>query len=319
MPPVVDIVVLNWNSYPDTLRCIQSLSQQTYPNIRIRVIDNGSTDGSPAALKQLGDRVTLIESTKNLGYTGGNNLAMAQALAEGADYIWLLNNDAVAEPDTLARLVAACEADPGVGLISPLVCDDQDRATVHFAGALFDVSAPSYRPTDDPAQGRQWHIEHPEHIALWGTAMLARRSVVEKIGLLDDRIFAYWEDIDYSIRSAQAGFRNAVDFKSVIYHPAKPTITSPKEVTPYYFYFMTRNEFIMWRKFCSLQNYIRSIKWTVHRQLHQIDRMRDSPPHVDAVIAGIWDGVLGRGGAYLWPPLNRFTRDMAVRILRSVS
>ncbi len=298
MPPLVAIVVLNWNGAEDTLRCIASLARQTHPNFRILVVDNGSTDGSTERLRALGDRITLIESQENLGYTGGNNLAIREALKGEAGYVWLFNNDAVAEPDTLARLVAACEADPGIGLASPLVRDDADPALIHFAGGRFDLDTPIYEPTEDLEKARAWQEADPGHMALWGTAMLARRALVEKIGLLDERIFAYWEDIDYSIRGALAGFRNVMVFDAVIFHAAKPTILSPREVKPYYFYFMTRNEILLWRKFCPLKKYLRAALWTILRQSRQIERMRDSRAHVDAVRAGIWDGLRGKGGAY---------------------
>src|SRR5271165_5426418 len=110
--PMVYIIVLNWNGYRDTLRCLVALEQQHYPNYRIMILDNGSTDDSVAMLGDLGDRVCLIKNPDNLGYTGGNNRAMREAFGRGADYVWLFNNDAVAEPDTLAAMIAACEADP---------------------------------------------------------------------------------------------------------------------------------------------------------------------------------------------------------------
>jgi cellulose synthase/poly-beta-1,6-N-acetylglucosamine synthase-like glycosyltransferase len=121
MQPLVYIVILNWNGYLDTLRCVASLEQQQFTNFRILIIDNGSTDGSIEVLRGLGDRVCLIENSNNLGYTGGNNRAMREAFDRGADYVWLFNNDAVAEPDTLIRMVDACEADVRIGLASPLI------------------------------------------------------------------------------------------------------------------------------------------------------------------------------------------------------
>ena len=126
MQPLVYIVILNWNGRPDTLRCVASLETQTYSNYRILVLDNGSTDDSVYMLRRLGDRIRLIEIPVNLGYTGGSNLAMRDAFESGADYVWLFNNDAVAEPETLAKLVAVCEADTGIGLASPLVRDEED-------------------------------------------------------------------------------------------------------------------------------------------------------------------------------------------------
>ncbi|MDE2515206.1 MAG: glycosyltransferase family 2 protein [Rhodospirillales bacterium] len=303
MSPFVVILVLNWNSGEDTLRCIRSLEPQSYGNFRILVIDNGSTDGSAARLRAAigtSERIALIENPVNLGYAGGNNLGMQRALTEGADYIWLFNNDAVAEPDTLARLVAAAEADPRIGLLSPLIRED-GGAVVQFAGGRIDLDLPSYTPTQEIAQGRAWQDSAPDRVVLWGTAMLVRRATAERIGLLNEGLFAYWEDIDYSIRSMNAGFRNTLVFDTAIFHAPKPTIDDPLQVKPYYFYFMARNELLLWRKFCRPWQQLRATSWSLRRQVAQLAHMQASAAHVDAVRAGIWDGICGRHGPYRPP------------------
>lgn len=306
--PLVIVLVLNWNGSEETLRCVRSLEQQGYGNFRILVIDNGSTDGSAAVLRAAfgaSARLSLIESPVNLGYAGGNNLGMRRALAEGAAYIWLFNNDAVAEPDTLAKLVEAGEADPRIGLLSPLVREDGSADVVQFAGGLVDLDLPSYRPTQDVAQGRAWHASAAERIALWGTALLVRRQTAERIGLLDEGLFAYWEDIDYSIRSMNARFRNVLVFDTAIFHAPKPSIDDPLRVKPYYFYFMVRNELLLWRKFCRPLPQLRAMFWNLRRQVAQAARMQASAAHVDAVRAGIWDGICGRTGPYRPPGTMR--------------
>lgn len=298
MSPAVYIIVLNWNGLHDTLRCITSLEQQQYANTRILVVDNGSTDGSADALRALGDRIELIEVPTNLGYTGGNNLAMHQAFAQDADYVWLFNNDAVAEPDTLSKLMVRCEADTRIGLASPLVREEHDHSAVQFACGLFDLKIPSYTPCYDLEQGKDWQQLYPDRVALVGTAMLIRRALFEKIGVLDDRIFAYWEDIDYSIRSALAGFRNVMVFDTSIYHPGKATIAAPDTVKPHYYYLMTRNEIMMWRSFCSPKQVLKAAFWVLRRQLRQIMRMPNNATGLDAMLSGLWDGLRGIGGGY---------------------
>jgi GT2 family glycosyltransferase len=298
MQPLVYIVILNWNGLQDTMRCVASLEQQVYVNYRILIIDNGSTDGSAEALKGLGERVSLIENPNNLGYTGGNNRAMREAFDRGADYVWLFNNDAVAEPDTLSRLIAVCEADPRIGLASPLVREEEDHNAIQFACGLFDLGTPAYTPCYAIEQAREWQKNFPNRIALVGTAMLVRRAVFEKIGVLDDRIFAYWEDIDYSIRSALAGFLNIMVFETSIFHPSKSTITSPNDVSSHYYYFMTRNEILMWRTFCRPRLVLKAVLWVFRRQLQQIQRMPENVAGLNAVLAGLWDGCLGVGGGY---------------------
>jgi GT2 family glycosyltransferase len=296
MQPSVYIIILNWNGHQDTLNCLASLEQQRFTNYRILIVDNGSTDNSVDVLRGLGDRVILIENPTNVGYTGGNNLAMREAFDRGADYVWLFNNDAVAELDTLVRMIDACEADAGIGLASPLIREEDDK--IQFSGRMIDLTMPAETLARDVAQGRKWQAEYPERMALTGTAMLVRRAVYEKIGGFDDRLFAYWEDTDYSIRGVRAGFRNVVVFDAAIFHPSKPTIVAPGDVEPHFYYFMARNEILLWRKFCSRLRFMRSIVWTLRQRLVMIERMPDNTAGLEAVLAGLWDGWRGIGGRY---------------------
>jgi GT2 family glycosyltransferase len=298
MPPSVQIVVLNWNGAADTMRCVASLQRQTYPNLQIVVIDNGSDDESMRVLSRLPDQVRLVRLGENRGFAGGCNFAMQQAFAEGADYVWLFNNDAEADPDALSVLVAACEADTRVGLASPLVREADDHEAIQFGCGLFDLKSLIYLPSYDLSQTQEWLQQFPDRIALHGTALLVRRSLFNGIGGLDDTFFAYWEDIDYSIRSARAGFRNLAVLQSAIYHTSKPTRRAPEQVKPHYYYFVSRNELLMWRKFCSGIRLAKVAAWTVRRQLRQIARMPDNAAGIHAVLAGLWDGWRGVGGPY---------------------
>ena len=128
--------------------------------------------------------------------------------------------------------------------------------------------------------------------------MLVRRAVFEKIGALNESFFAYWEDIDYSIRSHFAGFRNVAVPGASVYHVSKLTVDAADTVRPYYYYFMTRNEILMWRGFCSRLPYLKSVFWVLRRQLRQIRRMPHNVAGIDAILSGLWDGWLGFGGAY---------------------
>jgi GT2 family glycosyltransferase len=271
------------------------------------VIDNGSTDGSANALSALGERIDLIPSPENLGYAGGNNLAMQQAFDRGASYVWLFNSDAVAEPNALSRMIEVCEADREIGLASPLIREEDDR--IQFAGRLFNLSVPDTTSTEDVAQAQAWQVKFPDRIALTGTAMLVSRALYERIGGLDDRLFAYWEDTDYSIRSAAAGYRNVVIFDITVFHPGKPTIASPGAVRPHYYYFMARNELLLWRKCCPRIRFLKSALWVLRHRLIQIERMPGNQVGIDAILAGLWHGWLGVGGQYdpaqhMPPPLR---------------
>ena len=136
--PVVLIVLLNWNSLEETRAALDAVGRLNYGNYRVLIVDNGSHDGSNVALKKLaGDRVEVLESPVNTGYTGGCNLGLKRALEMGAEYVWLLNNDAVTEPGTLSSLVALAESDPRIGLVTPRIAKravDRTRAFLWSGG-----------------------------------------------------------------------------------------------------------------------------------------------------------------------------------------
>ena len=293
-PPRVTAIVLNWNGLADTRACLASLRAQDYKTLSLIVVDNASSDGSAAALRAEFADLTLRCNGKNLGYTGGNNPAIGAALADGADYVWLFNNDAAAAPDVLGRLVAAAEADPRIGLISPLI--GHAGGGCEFAGGLIDVARGTWRTTADPAQGRAWQERHPDRFVPTGTALLLRRGLVERIGLLDDRFFAYWEDTDYGLRSLAAGFRNHLAFDVLAGHAPKPP-PSAGLGRPHYYYLMARNEILFWRKHLG-KRAARPVFWALRRQMRLAAASRHNRATVDSIMAGIWDGLLNRGGAY---------------------
>jgi len=291
MTPRVTAIVLHWQSRTDTLACLACLRAQDYPATSVSVVDNADDLTLPAAAG-----VALHRPGRNLGYSGGNNLAIRAALADGADYVWLLNSDATAAPDTLARLVAAAEADPRIGLASPLIARDGggcEFSGYEFAGALLDMAAGSYRATEDAAEGADWQARHPDRFVLTGTALLLRRALIERIGLLDERFFAYWEDIDYAWRCLRAGFATRMVGEAAVRHATKPAAALDR---PQYRYLMARNELLFWRKHRPGLAAARPVLWTLRRELRRAAAQRRTPTG-EAILAGLWHGLRGRGGA----------------------
>jgi len=309
MSPLVATIILNWQDTEQTLRCIAAAGATFYPNQRLYIFDNGATEASRAALAPLADRAVLLESPVNLGYTGGNNQAISRALADGAEYVWLLNSDALAGPDVLASLVALAEADPAVGIVTPLIRDNPQAAGCEFAGALADFRACSIESTDDPATGRQWQERFPDRFVVVGTAMLLRRRLIETIGLLDERMFAYAEDTDYAIRSLRAGFANRIDFATEVYHQAKPDIRQPHG-----YYYMNRNAVLLWRKHAGAVGGWRAMAAVANRTLRDVERFAGHERQADAALAGLWDGIRGVTGPY--DPDRRMPRPLAALLKR---
>lgn len=295
--PLVLVVLLNWNSLDETRTAIESVRRMDYPNFRILIVDNGSQDGSAGALKELvDDRTDLLESPVNTGYTGGCNLGMERALAMGAKYIWLLNNDAVAEPTALSSIVAIAESDDRIGLVTPQIASLED-GRLYFAGGVISTAEGVFKDTHDPAVAAEWEKRYPDCGLVIGTAMLVRAELVQRIGMLDPRFFAYFEDIDYSVRSAKAGFRNVVDPKSVVRHFEKNHNKRPHEIRPHYWYYMARNESRFWRKHRGLMGSLR-LSWNSFNRFLRSRNRLSGKAESDAILAGLWDGWRDRGGPY---------------------
>lgn len=297
--PGVLVVVLNWNSPEETKAAVASVFAMDYQNLRVAIIENGSADNSAEILKELvSDRVQLIVSPENLGYTGGCNLGFDLALQTNADYVWLLNSDAVTEANTLSSLVQIMTEAPDVGLVSPLIATLNDRSKlVHVAGR-FNPQIPSCESTKDLDLARRWVASDPDRIILLGTALLVRVALVRKIGGFDAALFAYWEDTDLSLRAIKAGFRNVVDFNSSVYHTERSAKDAPHEIKPHFWYYMARNEIRFWRKHVSSSARIKSLWWQYTTQLKLLKILKGNAVSRRAILAGLWDGWFQKTGAY---------------------
>lgn len=297
MSPLVYVSILNWNNPADTRRCLDSVFRLDYDPYRVIVVDNGSADDSLAQLGEDGRDFRLIASPRNLGYAGGNNLAIREALAHGADYVWLLNNDAIAEPKTLAQLIGAMQANPTLGMTSPVLRYPED-SSIEYAAGYFDLGTATHRITCDLDEARLWQGEHADRISLVGTALLIRASLIRALGPLDESLFAYWEDTDLSIRANAAGFRNLAVLDANVFHVKTPPEISERGRQPHFYYYMTRNELLLWRKHLSGALRLKASLWSVLRALPKIDRRADDPRVGEACLAGLWDGLTGRTGEY---------------------
>ena len=188
-------VVLNWNGGDDTLAALDSLGR-----LPVVCVDNGSTDGSPDAIAARFPAVDLIRTGVNLGFAGGNNVGIRRALAGGADWVLLLNNDAVAEPGVPAALQSAAAARPDAGLLACKILG-ADGETVQYAGATFRpwLGYSGRVATSGPDELRD--VGRAD-----GAALAVSRAAVERAGLLDESLFLYVEDVEWSLRIREAGF-----------------------------------------------------------------------------------------------------------------
>jgi GT2 family glycosyltransferase len=231
--PKVAIIIVNWNGKADTLACLESLRADRHTNKHIVVVDNGSADDSVAAIRERHPELTLVEAGKNLGFTGGNNLGIRQALAAGCNYVYLLNNDTTVEPGALAELVATAEAQPRYGALTPVIYYYDRPNEVWFCGSKLDLQGgvavhdnSSVPARTDPLVEIPWAS---------GCAMLIPADVIRRLEGFDDRFFLNWEDVDLSLRIRRAGYRIGLVPSARIFHKVGRSMERTSGLGRYYY------------------------------------------------------------------------------------
>lgn len=216
-PSTVAIVIVNWNAYEDTSECLWSLQQVAYANRRTVIIDNGSANGEADRLAQAFPEVHVIANEANEGFARASNHGIEWALAEGASYVLLLNNDTVVAPDFLTHMVEYMEDHPNAGLVVPLITyHGLDR--IWYAGGQLNLwTGRTRHPGIDRPTAEAPSAPTPTQYAT-GCALLARAQLLREIGGLDDSMFIYYEDVDLSYRARVAGRDIAVVPSAVVEH-----------------------------------------------------------------------------------------------------
>lgn len=241
----VAIIIVNWNGYTDTIECLTSLESITYPNYEIIVVDNGSTNNSVAEIKKHFPTQLVLETKENIGFAGGNNVGIRYALEHGADQILLLNNDTIVEKNFLDSLVDYSSSNELVGVVGPLIYYFKEKEKLWWQGGDFDFWF----------NFRDWNFskiqdEPYESSFISGCALLIKKEVIEKVGLLDERFFLYYEDADWCYRALKEDYKCFIIPESKIWH--KVSSSSGSSLKPENQYYFIRNKLLFAYKNLSL-------------------------------------------------------------------
>ena len=270
--PMVYIIILNWNGWRDTIECLESVFRLSYPNIRVVICDNASTDCSieqieawargeltgsarnqdlkfltvppvpkPISFKEASGvresenlldepaRLILIRTGGNLGFAGGNNVGLRYSLAqEDCDFVWLLNNDTVVDPNALSALVQRMQRRADAGICGSTVLYYYEPEFVQaLGGSAFNRWTGRGREIGNGRKSNDLpNCDEVESSLSWvvGASMLVRRSFIEQIGLMSEAYFLYFEEIDWATR-ARGKYSLAYAPQSIVYHKVGATIS----------------------------------------------------------------------------------------------
>lgn len=262
------VVILNFKVKNLALKCINSVKKSSWENLEIVMVDNNSQDGLEEETNKL-EGVKFIQTGKNLGYTGGNNIGIKKGLEMGAELILILNPDTTISKDIVEILAKSLEKEDA-GIIGPKIYFSSDsEKKIWYAGGVFDTAnvIGSHRGVNEEDHGQYNKIEETDYVS--GAAMMVKAEVFNKIGFFDERYFLYYEDSDFCFRARKAGFKIIYNPKAIVYHEnAKSTgLGSPLQD-----YFITRNrmyfasKFLPFRtKFALLREGIRNLGSKIRR------------------------------------------------------
>jgi len=265
--PKVTIIILTTNALRMTKEQLKDVAELNTEGINAEclIVDNGSGDGTEEALKNYGlpnMKYRFLETGANLGFAGGNNVGIKDALGRGADYVILMNNDLILSKDLIQKLVNFMDENTDVGVTSPKMYfakgyefhkdrykESELGNVIWYAGGVIDRNNAysAHRGVDEVDHGQYDKVAETDYAN--GACAMIRREVFEKVGYLDSSLFLYWEDADFSERAKRAGFK-------VMYYPGtclwhKVSASTGGSGSPTNDYFLTRNRLYFAKRYLS--------------------------------------------------------------------
>jgi len=311
--PKVLVSILNWNGSAKTLKCLDSMASEvanTPADVTVLVIDNGSGSEDVAVLAAaVASRDVVLKCLpKNLGFTGGHNIAIELAIREDYDFIWLLNNDATVEPGTLRELIAEMQRNARCGAVSPLLRDIHDGRIARCVNSHDWHKRVSTRILDIE-EGRRFQAERPQDVWVDGTAVLFRVQALRETGSLDDRLFAYYDDNDIGVRLAGKGWFSRCAFNATVLHENREKL---EEFPLYLSYLLQRNEMLFLHTNMPPAYRRTLLLKMVDKAMYDASRFREYglTAHSDAALLGMYDFLRGNFG----PPAYQRKVPLVLRI-----
>ncbi|MBZ5525120.1 MAG: glycosyltransferase family 2 protein [Acidobacteriia bacterium] len=290
--PKVSIIILNWNSFEVTLDCLVSLRKMEYRNFEVVLVDNGSVDSSPDKLAESAPEARILRNPANLGFTGGNNVGIRDALERNPDYLLLLNNDTIVAPDFLSKMVEVAESDPRIGILNPKIYYFEPSNRLWHAGGVHKPWWSSAKSLGCKKIDNGDYDKVREVSFVTGCALLIKAGIVKQIGLLDEMYFLGWEDVDWTVRVMQAGYKAFYVPQSKIWHRESYDTkkNGGKKLRDYY---GIRNSILFARKHMPAWWYWPGYFFSMARRMAYMTGgylLMADPARIGAIYRGVWSG-----------------------------
>jgi GT2 family glycosyltransferase len=234
--PLVSILTVQYQQFDLTLQFLESISQIEYQNFELIVVDNGSEKSGQAEIQRRFPKVQFIQSEKNLGFAGGNNLGLESCKGE---FILFINNDTEVEPDFLTKMIHYGNRLPNLGMMSPRIQYYHPKGVIQYAGSTelntFTLRNRSlgYGEVDRGQYSKSYSTAY-----VHGAGMLVPKTVIDQVGKMENDFFLYYEEYDWCARIKKAGYEIHYCGQALIYHKESMSVGKTSALKTFY---MTRN------------------------------------------------------------------------------
>lgn len=304
--PLTWIIILNFNRHKDCIQCVNSLLGLEYENFQILIIDNSSDVSDREKLREFIETLKLkcskikyLELPQNLGFAGGNNVGIKTAIEEGAEFIWLVNNDVIVAPKSLKMLVKCAQEEEKAAFVgSKIFFFDQPDLIQHAGGKVCSWKAVTRHiglgQKDQPEFSKRKTVDF-----VTGASLLVRVKALNQIGLMDESYFLYWEDTNWMVRGRKKGWLTYYEPNSIVWHKGSITLAESSYLLTYY---GTRNALIFARRNYSLLHFLCALFLRTGLVLFIIltslikREFKEDPKITVARILGIWHALRGKRG-----------------------
>ncbi len=256
----VAIVILNYNGLEDTLNCLTSVYNLSYPDFKVIVVDNGSLIKSKRQILKKFPRTIVFENKKNLGFAGGCNIGIRYALKKKYPYILLLNNDAIVDRHLLDFFVRAAQEKPRAGIFGAKILNYKAKAQIDNVGSVFSWEIGKF--VDCGKKNHKRRLQNPRKVDyVCGCCLFLKSEVVKKIGLLEKKFFLLWEETDFCYRAKKNNFEIWTVPRALVWHKVSASFSGGKIHSEYFWWrgrllWVSRNlnskeKFLFYGKFLS--------------------------------------------------------------------
>jgi len=257
--PSIAVILVNWKKYNLTSNCINSLNKSNYKNFKIILVDNEYSEKSIIELKNKYKELLVFKEKNNLGFAGGNNIGIRYALENDYDYIMLLNNDTEVKENFILPLVERMEKNLFLAAVQPLILNFSNKSIIWNAGGKLNkfLGLTSTRLNNNKLNSSIVFDDYTDWIS--GCCILIKSEILTKVGLLDEKFFNYYEDVDWSLRMKSLGYDLGFVKESIIYHHGSSSSKNKKNkegvISSKIHYFNIRNHILLLKKHKNLFNF----------------------------------------------------------------